>query len=257
MNRFLNWLSSLSIKNLESSLIDLIAAVTPWLAPLIPAYLVYHNMAERLNYSQPFALIGAAAVEFLGLSAVHTAVTFWKWNDNRKSDRAPMWAAVCAGAFYVVIVLTVNAALDIWKDEPGVRIAAHALLSLLSVDAALIIAMRASHARMVRDDADERERRRLERQSARHGVSSATNDATMTRQSEPMTRQKFVTLWQSNGHKSITALANELHVNPRTAQRWIADNTADRDDMDGGTGARAARGCDGEGRRDAFADLAR
>ena len=35
------------IKRIEAGLIDTIAAVTPWLAPLIPAYLVYHNMAER------------------------------------------------------------------------------------------------------------------------------------------------------------------------------------------------------------------
>ena len=244
MDRFLTWLSSLRIKNLESSLIDLIAAVTPWLAPLIPAYLVYHNMAERLNYSQPFALIGAAAVEFLGLSAVHTAVTFWKWNDNRKADRAPMWAAVCAGAFYVVIVLTVNAALDIWKDEPSVRIAAHALLSLLSVDAALIIAMRASHARMVRDDADERERRRLERieakkreLEARQAELKAQEDANQrerdANETRTVTREQFVTLWQSNGHKSISALAKEMGVNPRTAQKWVAYGTAYRDDMEG------------------------
>jgi hypothetical protein len=243
MNRLLEALSRLSVKGIEASLIDLIAAVTPWLAPLIPAYLVYHNMAERLNYSQPFALIGAAAVEFLGLSAVHTAVTFWKWNDNRKTGRAPTLAAIGAGAFYVVIVLTVNAALDIWRDNEYVKIFAHGLLSLLSVDAALIIAMRSSHARMVRDDVDERERRRIERieakkheLEARQAELKAKEDANQrerdANETRTMTREKFVTLWQSNGHKSISALAKEMGVNPRTAQKWVAYGTAYRDDVD-------------------------
>ena len=132
-----------AIKKLEAMFIDTVAAVTPWLAPLIPAYLVYHNMTQRLGYPPIFGLIGAAAVEFLGLSAVHTAVTFWQWNDAHKIERAPFWFAFGAGLFYVVIVLTVNAALDIWRGNEGVKILAHGLLSLLSVDAAVIIAIRA------------------------------------------------------------------------------------------------------------------
>ena len=75
-----------AIKKLEAMFIDTVAAVTPWLAPLIPAYLVYHNMTQRLGYPPIFGLVGAAAVEFLGLSAVHTAVTFWQWNDNHKTS---------------------------------------------------------------------------------------------------------------------------------------------------------------------------
>jgi hypothetical protein len=38
---------------------------------------------------------------------------------------------------------------------------------------------------------------------------------------EPVAKDAFVTLYQANGHKSVAALANELGVNPRTAQKWI------------------------------------
>lgn len=208
------------IKRIESTFIDTIAAVTPWLAPLIPAYLVYHNMTERLDYPALFGLIGAAAVEFLGLSAVHTAVTFWQWNDNHKLERAPFWFAFGAGLFYVVIVLTVNAALDIWRDVAGVKILAHALLSLLSVDAAVIIAIRAQHARRL----TERDEARQERQAARRGATGNVGDATVTRQ--PASREDFVTAWRANGHQSIAALAQELGVNIRTAQRWVKSDEA-------------------------------
>lgn len=204
-----------AIKKLEAMFIDTIAAVTPWLAPLIPAYLVYHNMTERLGYPFLFGLIGAAAVEFLGLSAVHTAVTFWQWNDNHKSERAPFWFAFGAGLFYVVIVLTVNAALDIWRDNDGVKILAHGLLSLLSVDAAVIIAIRAQHARRL----TERDEARQERKAARQSATAGGGDATVTRQAA--TRDQFLTAWRDNGHKSVPALAQELGVNIRTAQRWV------------------------------------
>jgi hypothetical protein len=131
-------------------------------------------MTQQLGYPPIFGLVGAAAVEFLGLSAVHTAVTFWQWNDHHKIERAPFWFALGAGLFYVLIVLTVNAALDIWRGNEGVKILAHALLSLLSVDAAVIIAIRAQHARRL----TERDEARQERKAARQAHRRRDGDAT-------------------------------------------------------------------------------
>ena len=199
--------------------------MTPWLAPLIPAYLVYSNMTQRLGYPWLFGLVGAAAVEFLGLSAVHTAVTFWQWNDTHKLERAPFCFAFGAGAFYVVIVLTVNAALDIWRDVDGVKILAHALLSLLSVDAAVIIAIRAQHARRLNERDEARQERKAERQAARQMTRQSDTDATheTAGATGDATRDKFLTAWRDNGHQSVAALAQELGVNVRTAQRWVKD----------------------------------
>jgi hypothetical protein len=213
-----------TIKRLEASAIDTIAAVTPWLAPLIPAYLVYSNMTQRLGYPPFFGLVGAAAVEFLGLSAVHTAVTFWQWNDSHKSEKSPFWFALGAGLFYVVIVLTVNAALDIWRDDDSVKILAHGLLSLLSVDAAVIIAIRAQHARRLNERDEARQERKAARQAAKSDTNETRTDANETR--TPATREEFVTAWRANGHTSIAALAQELGVNPRTAQKWVKADDA-------------------------------
>ncbi len=217
-----------AIKKLESMFIDAIAAVTPWLAPLIPAYLVYSNMTEQLGYPPIFGLVGAAAVEFLGLSAVHTATTFHQWNDAHQRERAPFWFAFGAGLFYVIIVLTVNAALDIWRGNEGVKILAHALLSLLSVDAAVIIAIRAQHARRL----NERDEARQERKAARRDANETRTGANETRtDAPPASREDFMTAWRANGHTSIAALAAELGVNVRTAQKWVKADKATGDNV--------------------------
>ncbi len=229
INSVVEFIRGIKIAKAEAAFINAVAAVTPWLAPLIPAYLVFHNMTERLGYPPIFGLVGAAAVEFLGLSAVHTAVTFWQWNDTHKLERAPFWFAFGAGLFYVVIVLTVNAALDIWPGDAWVKILAHGLLSLLSVDAAVIIAIRAQHARRLSEREEARQERRAARQDANKGKGGANireqnanetrTDANETR--TPATREEFVTAWRANGHHTIAALAAELGVKPRTAQKWI------------------------------------
>jgi hypothetical protein len=151
-----------TIRSLERVVIDVISAMTPWLAPLVPASMVYSNMMNDLGFDRWISLIGAAAVEFLGLSAINTAVEFWRYNEDkhyrqslrravsrrksRKFNGAPFYVALFTGVFYIVVVLTVNAILDVGK-EPIQNTAAKALLSLLSVDAGIIIAIRASHSR--------------------------------------------------------------------------------------------------------------
>ena len=39
-------------------------------------------------------------------------------------------------------------------------------------------------------------------------------------------REEFITAWRANGHTSITALAQELDVKPRTAQKWVKADKA-------------------------------
>ena len=134
----------------EQVIIDTISAITPWLAPIIPASMTYHNMIGRLGFSEPIAFIGALAVEFLGLSAINTSVEFWRYNEDkkyrqslriqvtkkakkgkRKFQGAPLFFAILTGLFYISIVLIVNAILDIGTADV-VHIIAKALLSLLS-----------------------------------------------------------------------------------------------------------------------------
>ena len=73
----------------EATLIDNLAATTPWLAPVIPAYLVYRNLVDKLGFNQIVAGVAATTVEFVGLATVHTVFALWDYNQaKRKSDQS-------------------------------------------------------------------------------------------------------------------------------------------------------------------------
>jgi hypothetical protein len=140
---------------LENRLLDLVAGISPWLAPLIPTYFAAYNaylyLAKGKNWWDVGAVvIVALVVELIGLAGVHTAIQFWNWNRIRKKseDAAPLGMAVIAVVVYVVIIISVNALLDFFavadpERLPYVKIVAVALLSLLALNSALIVALRA------------------------------------------------------------------------------------------------------------------
>lgn len=163
MINLLRWLLKLN-EAMEVLVIDLIASWTPWVAPLIPAYMTYSSMTSKLSFPGWVAWAGAIAVEFLGLSSIQTAVTFWNYNsEKRVSDpRAPILVAILVGAFYLAVVITVNAILD---TSGGLKILSKALLSSVSVSAGMTIALRAGHVRRLQQV----EAARQERREARKG----------------------------------------------------------------------------------------
>ncbi len=247
----------------ERVVIDNVSAFTPWLAPLIPAFLTYTHMIGSLSYPTWVASIGAVVVECLGLTAIYTATQFWDYNDakatekenrlvgmdakarklakQKKQRNAPFrWAALAMG-FYIAVILTVNAALEMEMTQAGftVKVFSNALLSLLSVVAGLIIALRSQH------------RRRLEKFSRRKGsnvtpqppAQNTTDFAQVARKS--ITKAEFLRLhgaqtseevapiaeahgldgnydaWLSSSRRSVAELAEMVSVKPRTAQYWI------------------------------------
>lgn len=164
ISRFLKGWRELT-RALEGTLVDNLAATTPWLAPVIPAYLAYRNMVDVLGFASWVALVGALTVEFLGLATVSTVFMLWDYNSQAgEGRRAPVMAALLTAGGYIVIVLTVNVLLD---ESGVVDKVAQGLLSLLSVVAAVTLAVRAGHARRVLEAEEVREREREERERAR------------------------------------------------------------------------------------------
>ena len=156
----------------ERTLLDNVAATVPWLAPVAPAYMVWHNAVTLLGWPVWVAWVVAAAVEGLGLSVVSTA--FALWQGKAKSFKV----AVITTIFYLAVVIVVNVLLDLGAPAW----IAKALLSLLSVPAAVTIALRSQYSKSLADDQaawteaqalerEERERaqalEREERESAR------------------------------------------------------------------------------------------
>lgn len=164
----------------RSSFISIVSGLAPWLAPAIPAYFAIDNAQRYLltggNLDSYFVWIVGLAVEFVGLAAVHTTLEFWQWN-NENEQKAPVYLAAIAAFFYVITVLTVNALLEL-QTGVNVRVFAKAMLSTLTLPAALIIGLRAMHTQRIERQAnaeqkaenerkEANERRRAERQAER------------------------------------------------------------------------------------------
>jgi hypothetical protein len=165
------------IRILEYSGVNLVASVAPWLAPFIPAYLTYKHTSDVLKFHPVVAVVAAVTVEFLGLATVSTTLTFW--NHNRKSkvaDKIPAGFVRLAGGaflFYLVTVLLINGVLE--STTPGtvpplwVCIASSVVLTLLSVPAALTVAVRAIYTEKLQTIAESnspgaKDAKRLQRQ---------------------------------------------------------------------------------------------
>lgn len=152
---------------LERTLVDNVAATVPWLAPIAPAYMAYRGVTNVLGWDAWVAWTVALAVEGLGLAVTSTAFQLWDWNDkkNLSDQAAPLWVAIAAEAFYLAVIVTVNVLLD---GEAGIiERAAKALLSLLSVVAAVTLALRAQHARRLAEKRLLYEERREERRQSK------------------------------------------------------------------------------------------
>lgn len=135
---------------LEETLVDNISATVPWLAPVLPAYLIYSNMKNYLGIPEWVCFVISGAVEFLGLSTISTAFNLWEYGDSKKEDakkvRVPFWVIILMTISYVVIIVTVNVILDVGKS-PTAHIVAKALLSTISITGAVTLAIRSQHSR--------------------------------------------------------------------------------------------------------------
>ena len=151
----------------ERTLVDNVAATVPWLAPISPAYMAFHNVTTIFGWDIWVAWTIALAVEGLGLAVTSTAFHLWDWNDKKKDkdQAAPFWIAITTVIFYLSVVITVNVILDIHASLT--ERTAKALLSLLSVVAAVTLALRSQHARRIEEKSDELEERRAERKEER------------------------------------------------------------------------------------------
>lgn len=151
---------------LEATLIDNLAATIPWLAPVVPAFMIYHSLTAVIHFPAWVGAVSAVVVEFLGLATVSTVFQFWSYNDaRRKTDPvAPMRVAAGAAGFYLAVVILVNVILD---RAPLEQLVAKALLSTLSSVAAITLSIRAQHARRLGEIAAEKAERKAERAERR------------------------------------------------------------------------------------------
>jgi hypothetical protein len=120
------------MNTIEKNLVKLVAKLAPWLAPFPSAFFVARSGMSHLALPLPVAIVVAAIIETLGLSAVHSALWLADWNaSKRKTDpQAPVLVAVALGAVYLVATLGLVVFLEVW---PGLATYAPALFPALAV----------------------------------------------------------------------------------------------------------------------------
>lgn len=159
-----------SIRNTESSLVNLLSAIAPWGAPLAPAYMAYWGMVGKLSFDPVVAFILAGVIEILGLATVSTAISFWQHNRRQSAEYRRMPVIVPAGmfGFYLAIVITVNVLLELPIPEAyHIPVIARALLTLLSIPAAVTLAIRTQYDELRREIDAVENARKAEREARR------------------------------------------------------------------------------------------
>jgi uncharacterized membrane protein YidH (DUF202 family) len=147
------------VNGAEKSFLDLLSALVPYFVPVIPAYLTYYHTIEQMNFPPRVALTAAFVVEVLGITAVSTAIRFYRHNQRYKDakNKAPFWLAIGTYVFYLVVVMMVNVILEIVAGtRSNAVITAIALFSLLSVPSGVLISIRTQFSEML----EERQERR-------------------------------------------------------------------------------------------------
>jgi len=190
---------------MESTLVDVIAAYTPWLASVIPASIGYSSVLVSLHFEPWQAGVYAVVVECLGLATVATSLKFWSWNqEHDKNKQAPFLLALVTAVFYLAIVLSVNVMLD--PGDLWVKIV-KALASSLSVAGALIVAMRAQQSK-------------LEKQSDAEQVSAKQeHDDIEQRRKDDMAQQLELAKIDAQKVTESSRLAAEIEQKEREEER--------------------------------------
>lgn len=131
----------------EGSVVNLLSAFAPWLAPLAPAYMTYQHAVNTLKFPIYIATPAALVVEILGFSTVSTYMAFWFYNKRNKAaaKKAPLTLVISAFVFYLALIVSSNVLLDTFPDSRWAVIAVRSLFTLQTVPAAVIVISRVQH----------------------------------------------------------------------------------------------------------------
>lgn len=153
-----------AIRKGEASFVNFISSIAPWGAPLPAAYMSWEHMTRVLDFPDWLAFIVAGVIEILGFSTVSTILSFWmhnrKYTDGKK--QTPIWTVLFSFAFYLFIVVTMNVVLDAMagtENERWAVIFVKALLTLMTIPAAIILGVRTQHQEILTSIEDTKEAR--------------------------------------------------------------------------------------------------
>lgn len=151
----------MGVKIREEGIIDFVAKLSPWLAPMPTSVFVQRSAAVHLGTGEPLSWVIAIVIETLGITTTHTALGFWSWNQtHEKKDHSPFGLAVGLAVVYVAATLGLIAVLEAYTELSRF---APILFPFLSVVGAVNLAMRSHHNRKVKKE-EEGEQKLQDRQ---------------------------------------------------------------------------------------------
>lgn len=136
----------------EEGIIDFVAKLSPWLAPLPSAFFVYEAAIQHLTNWPALALTVAIVIETLGLTTTHTALGMHAWNkthEHQPEKQAPFWLAVILAFAYIIATLSLILVLEVL---PNLEHYAPAMFPILAVVGAINLALRSHHNTRIRDE---------------------------------------------------------------------------------------------------------
>ena len=162
--RFFEWAAA-ALEGAENAFATFAAIISPWMAPVSPAYLSFKHLTHVLGFEPWVAFTVAIVIEALGFSTVYTMMQFIMANRflrrDEKRRKAPTWVVAMVFAFYVILVVALNVSLE-WIASSRVQLArlfVIFLLSVLSVPAGVLVASRTAYRELL----DEYEYQKAER----------------------------------------------------------------------------------------------
>lgn len=164
-----------------------------------------------------FSAVCAAGMALVEAGAFAYCLRSWRGMAGRSANIMALMIGASAVTF--VIVLSPYIAANVAKVTMSALLTGWALLVwsvAVALSTILIIASVGY--------AQKRPTTRTVTTTATAGANETRTDANTTRTGA--SRDEFITAWRANGHHSIAALADELGVKPRTAQKWVKADEA-------------------------------
>jgi hypothetical protein len=227
MDKFFDKLNE-GIRDIETSFVNFISAIAPWLAPLVPAYMTFDHAYNTLGFPLWVAIPAAVVVEILGFSAVSTFMAFWFFNRRNKAagKKAPLSLIIFAFSFYLALIVCSNVLLDTFAGGPyesGSKIAVRALFTLQTIPAALIVVARAGHRDLLSEIA--KERTKVTGKLPETAETPAETSPKNWRKLRPLLTDDQVKYIAEGSTKDIAFM---YKVSERTALNWIGYAQAEK-----------------------------
>ncbi len=144
------------IRGVESSAVNLGTAIAPWGAPLPVVYMSFQHMRDFLAFPWFISFPVAAVIEILGFATISTGLALWMHNRKYQDDKkkAPLWIVFISFGFYIIIIFSMNVLIDATQGTiyaKNAELIVRAMLTLMTIPAALLLAVRTQHNALIVD----------------------------------------------------------------------------------------------------------